>query len=225
MPTITPRAPHLGVEPLSRCTNSSEVAAHVLAAISRAGSAADARPFVAAPAQISLKGLLQSENVQMVWISRPSALLVSRLTGTFASQLQENLAVLAQFADDLPRDVDVSTPRVSSDELLIMGNLVRDIAASLENIGSLRADEDQMLPDIANKYIPVRPISPISRQRRKERMKLKMAQKCHRCSRLETPQWRPGPDGPRTLCNVCGLMYTKRQQRHAGQTMRSLRDE
>lgn len=114
-----------------------------------------------------------------------------------------------------------------------MGNLVRGITASLENIGSLRADEDDSLPAIADKYVPVRPISSVTRRRRKEKMvrpdqgpsmswkkliifqKLKMAHKCHNCSRLETPQWRPGPNGPRTLCNVCGLIYTKRQQRHS----------
>ncbi|KAK2779389.1 gata zinc finger [Colletotrichum kahawae] len=35
---------------------------------------------------------------------------------------------------------------------------------------------------------------------------------CHKCHRVDTPQWRLGPDGPMTLCNVCGLMYAKRQQ-------------
>ncbi|KAH6686964.1 hypothetical protein F5X68DRAFT_13725 [Plectosphaerella plurivora] len=39
---------------------------------------------------------------------------------------------------------------------------------------------------------------------------------CHECHRAETPQWRPGPDGPNTLCNVCGLLYAKRQVRHKG---------
>ncbi len=170
MSLIAPIAPHLGLEPLSHCTSSSDVAAHVLAAVSRVSSAADTKPFVAVPAQLSLIGLLQSENVQTVFLSQSPALLVSTLTGTFVSQIQENLAVLAQFADHLPRDVDISTSRVSNDELLIMGNLVRDIAASLENIGSLRADEDQMLPDIADKYIPMRPVSSVCRQRRKERM-------------------------------------------------------
>lgn len=170
MSLTAPIAPHLGLEPLSHCTSSSDVAAHVLAAVSRVSNAADTKPFVAVPAQLSLIGLLQSENVQTVFLSQSSALLVSTLTGTFVSQIQENLAVLAQFADHLPRDVDISTPRVSSDELLIMGNLVRDISASLENIGSLRADEDQMLPDIADKYMPMRPVSSVWRQRRKERM-------------------------------------------------------
>ena len=29
--------------------------------------------------------------------------------------------------------------------------------------------------------------------------------RCHSCNRAETPQWRRGPDGARTLCNSCGL--------------------
>ena len=33
--------------------------------------------------------------------------------------------------------------------------------------------------------------------------------RCHSCNRAETPEWRRGPDGPRTLCNACGLHYAK----------------
>lgn len=29
--------------------------------------------------------------------------------------------------------------------------------------------------------------------------------RCHSCKRSETPEWRRGPDGARTLCNACGL--------------------
>jgi hypothetical protein len=32
-----------------------------------------------------------------------------------------------------------------------------------------------------------------------------VGQKCHSCSTTETPEWRRGPDGARTLCNACGL--------------------
>ncbi|CAO3685388.1 unnamed protein product [Rhizopus stolonifer] len=28
---------------------------------------------------------------------------------------------------------------------------------------------------------------------------------CHSCGTTETPEWRRGPDGARTLCNACGL--------------------
>jgi hypothetical protein len=33
--------------------------------------------------------------------------------------------------------------------------------------------------------------------------------RCHSCKRSETPEWRRGPDGARTLCNACGLHYAK----------------
>jgi len=33
--------------------------------------------------------------------------------------------------------------------------------------------------------------------------------KCRLCGITETPQWRGGPDGTRTLCNACGLHYRK----------------
>lgn len=32
---------------------------------------------------------------------------------------------------------------------------------------------------------------------------------CLNCGSTETPQWRCGPLGPRTLCNACGVRYKK----------------
>jgi hypothetical protein len=32
---------------------------------------------------------------------------------------------------------------------------------------------------------------------------------CRACGAHATPQWRCGPDGPRTLCNACGVRYKK----------------
>ncbi|KAJ6623959.1 hypothetical protein B0H10DRAFT_1943466 [Mycena sp. CBHHK59/15] len=44
--------------------------------------------------------------------------------------------------------------------------------------------------------------------------------KCHSCNIRETPEWRRGPDGARTLCNACGLHYAKlmrkREKEHGG---------
>ncbi|OAA48874.1 transcription factor rfeH-Penicillium chrysogenum [Beauveria brongniartii RCEF 3172] len=140
---------HAALEPSHRRHATSDLAAHVFATISRASSIADTRQSTVMSSRLSLKGLLQSENVQII---------------------QKNLAVLARFADHLPRDIDAETPRVTNDELLIMGNLVRDIISSLDKIESLRADEDEdeMLPHVADKYVPTRPISSATRARRKE---------------------------------------------------------
>ncbi|KAF8340482.1 GATA zinc finger-domain-containing protein [Cantharellus anzutake] len=32
---------------------------------------------------------------------------------------------------------------------------------------------------------------------------------CNSCGSRDTPEWRRGPEGPRTLCNACGLHYAK----------------
>ncbi|CAI5757916.1 unnamed protein product [Candida verbasci] len=37
----------------------------------------------------------------------------------------------------------------------------------------------------------------------------KPTNKCHRCGTTETPEWRRGPKGVRTLCNACGLYHAK----------------
>ncbi|BEI85312.1 hypothetical protein CcaverHIS002_0507130 [Cutaneotrichosporon cavernicola] len=36
---------------------------------------------------------------------------------------------------------------------------------------------------------------------------------CRGCGATETPEWRRGPLGPRTLCNACGLVHMKMQRK------------
>ncbi|KAF2822225.1 GCS-domain-containing protein [Ophiobolus disseminans] len=45
--------------------------------------------------------------------------------------------------------------------------------------------------------------------------------RCHSCNRAETPEWRRGPDGARTLCNACGLHYAKLTRKMGGKAMAS----
>ena len=30
---------------------------------------------------------------------------------------------------------------------------------------------------------------------------------------LESPEWRKGPSGPKTLCNACGLRWAKKEKK------------
>jgi hypothetical protein len=34
-------------------------------------------------------------------------------------------------------------------------------------------------------------------------------QQCTQCGATQTPVWRLGPAGPKTLCNACGVRYMK----------------
>ncbi|XP_042380849.1 GATA transcription factor 16-like isoform X2 [Zingiber officinale] len=38
------------------------------------------------------------------------------------------------------------------------------------------------------------------------------ARTCADCSASETPLWRGGPEGPKSLCNACGIKYRKRKK-------------
>jgi len=51
---------------------------------------------------------------------------------------------------------------------------------------------------------------------------------CLHCGVKETPEWRKGPLGPKTLCNACGLQYSKNlkvQKSEAGKVDFILNDE
>ncbi|KAJ2894042.1 hypothetical protein GGI21_005340, partial [Coemansia aciculifera] len=43
---------------------------------------------------------------------------------------------------------------------------------------------------------------------------------CHECITTVSSVWRSGPDGPRTLCNACGLRYYKQNQPRAMEAKR-----
>lgn len=62
-------------------------------------------------------------------------------------------------------------------------------------------------PNISNK------IEFLKTNSKKKNLRLKnikkIRNKCQKCGAMKTPEWRRGPDGPRTLCNACGLFYAK----------------
>ncbi|KAL5091380.1 hypothetical protein Trisim1_002991 [Trichoderma cf. simile WF8] len=49
----------------------------------------------------------------------------------------------------------------------------------------------------------------------KRRSSAALPKRCHSCNRIDTPLWRRGPDGERTLCNACGLHYARKRQLEA----------
>ncbi|KAB5590324.1 GATA zinc finger domain-containing protein 10 [Ceratobasidium theobromae] len=50
---------------------------------------------------------------------------------------------------------------------------------------------------------------PASKVKYKKRSRATPPGHCHSCDISDTPEWRRGPDGQRTLCNACGLHYAK----------------
>ncbi|KAI0400174.1 hypothetical protein F4802DRAFT_610301 [Xylaria palmicola] len=58
---------------------------------------------------------------------------------------------------------------------------------------------------------------PVDRDPRtgEKKKKLKIAEEyvCTDCGTLDSPEWRKGPSGPKTLCNACGLRWAKKQKK------------
>ncbi|MCJ1253675.1 blue light receptor [Lignoscripta atroalba] len=51
-----------------------------------------------------------------------------------------------------------------------------------------------------------------------KKKKLKVADEyvCTDCGTLDSPEWRKGPNGPKTLCNACGLRWAKKEKKRHG---------
>jgi len=52
----------------------------------------------------------------------------------------------------------------------------------------------------------------------KKHKKVKSADEyvCTDCGTLDSPEWRKGPNGPKTLCNACGLRWAKKEKKRSG---------
>ncbi|KAG0277826.1 hypothetical protein BGZ95_005269 [Linnemannia exigua] len=64
--------------------------------------------------------------------------------------------------------------------------------------------------------------SDVPHQKYRKRAKRSQAPgRCQSCHSSDTPEWRRGPDGARTLCNACGLHYAKLLKRQNEQAQQS----
>ncbi|KAL4865686.1 hypothetical protein BDV12DRAFT_146157 [Aspergillus spectabilis] len=52
-------------------------------------------------------------------------------------------------------------------------------------------------------------------QENEPRKRLKGDYQCADCGTSDSPEWRKGPDGPKTLCNACGLRWAKKEKKRS----------
>ncbi|CAI7630068.1 unnamed protein product [Penicillium discolor] len=50
------------------------------------------------------------------------------------------------------------------------------------------------------------------------RKRLKAQHVCSDCGTADSPEWRKGPNGPKTLCNACGLRWSKKEKKRQEST-------
>jgi len=69
-------------------------------------------------------------------------------------------------------------------------------------------------PTLHNQVVP-----PIS-QPRPHKVKLEGPLQCEFCHTIQTPEWRSGPNGKKTLCNRCGIRFSKLKKENGKCTCR-----
>ncbi|QYS95620.1 GATA-type domain-containing protein [Trichoderma simmonsii] len=79
----------------------------------------------------------------------------------------------------------------------------RPLEGDFREDGESSKEEDQDVPMDGDSIKPPYGITEVE----KRRGRAAPPGRCHSCNRLDTPLWRRGPDGERTLCNACGLRY------------------
>ncbi|KAF8595736.1 hypothetical protein BDV93DRAFT_88674 [Ceratobasidium sp. AG-I] len=77
----------------------------------------------------------------------------------------------------------------------------------MDDVAKAAADRD--MEDIRARRAAGQASSTNGKVKYKKRSRASPPGQCHSCEILDTPEWRRGPDGQRTLCNACGLHYAK----------------
>ncbi|KAK2027192.1 GATA zinc finger protein [Colletotrichum zoysiae] len=118
----------------------------------------------------------------------------------------------------------------TDDDLRLMARLSHGIARDINEIKSLRKDDlnalkcragggGQQQQQQRQQQVTSRLEAATRATQPGHRPRNRVEFACHKCHRVETPEWRPGPDGPGTLCNVCGLIYAKRERKKGESTV------
>lgn len=67
----------------------------------------------------------------------------------------------------------------------------------------------QELPDLAFQHQD----SQMRKKNKKNKVEATELHVCTDCGTTDSPEWRKGPKGPKTLCNACGLRHSKKQKK------------
>ncbi|KAK1995116.1 hypothetical protein LX36DRAFT_659913 [Colletotrichum falcatum] len=113
----------------------------------------------------------------------------------------------------------------TDDDIRLMSRLSHGIARDINEIKTLRREDPTALERKVgggSQQVASRKDTSNRGTQSGNRPRHKVEFSCHKCHRVDTPEWRPGPDGPSTLCNVCGLIYAKRERKKGESTMPAL---
>ncbi|KAK4509729.1 uncharacterized protein ATC70_007031 [Mucor velutinosus] len=130
-----------------------------------------------------------------------------------ADEMLESL----NFLKDRLEDDDLNASSLSIDSPAVNNNSISNNDNSNAKQMNYKHDEDSAPPSgnesAMEDYKLIRQARNLQKNarpkyRRRSRTSM-VGHRCHSCNTTDTPEWRRGPDGARTLCNACGLHYSK----------------
>lgn len=167
---------------------------------------------------MSMRSLASTQSFSATIQSNQHHVLASR---TFVSEIDALLSMEQQKPNALNHIRDVIV-RLSREQTLLQQHCQRAVNVSekaskaVASAPSTRTEENKMAFGVSGKpqerhrvsrfHPSIRLLSP---QHIQFTPSLQSNLRCHTCKHVHTPEWRRGLDGPRTLCNACGLHYAK----------------
>ncbi|RIB06713.1 hypothetical protein C2G38_2216358 [Gigaspora rosea] len=171
--------------------------------------------FAKNPSQSSA---LNSQNLEKVLADMQKITEHCNLITQFAAQYGDYRIHMNKFGHFSPNSWAANHGMSPEAQVPEMINKVYEILGVLNNIksdlGQTTSSDQETINLIRTKRTTVGP----SATRTKYRKRSKRAAppgRCHSCNISETPEWRRGPDGARTLCNACGLHFAKLTRKRA----------
>ncbi|KAL0930097.1 white collar-2 [Colletotrichum truncatum] len=120
--------------------------------------------------------------------------------------------------DDNPFHLQLQASSVSDETLGAMQKLAGDIVRHVDRFDCSESEAVQAKGVSSRARRPSNSRVQTSWKKSSRPMSRKNEPCCSMCGCLDTPQWRSGPQGPATLCNVCGLLYSRRKLRRRAET-------
>jgi len=117
---------------------------------------------------------------------------------------------LHRFPLSIPSSINPSDPRLSlhHPSSTDHGPMYSQTAAGMQfppGTSPLTSNHPHSLPQIEE-----------DEESRRKKLKKAPQYVCITCGRTDSPEWRKGPQGPKTLCNACGLRWAKKSRKLEG---------
>ncbi|ODV77513.1 uncharacterized protein CANTADRAFT_7972 [Suhomyces tanzawaensis NRRL Y-17324] len=135
------------------------------------------------------------------------------LTDTTVSDHAGDPHAYRKFVKNLPlSDIDLQTITSSLPRLTSALHEVAYLRSEYVGPGHLRlpvSPVNSVSPVPDGDSLPLAPNPPRIRNTRGPYITSRKVSRCSTCKSKDTPEWRKGPLGSRTVCNACGLFYSK----------------